>query len=108
LTIIIGAKCYDGIVLIADRKVTDFSGRTKRYTNKIFAGMEHILIGYGGGEEEFDIFKKYIIGDITLLRHDENRYTFDNLIPNIKQSVVRFNKFVSELSHLLKYLLENI
>ena len=94
LTIIIGAKCYDGIVMIADRKITDMTGNTLRYKNKIFADMEHILIGYGGGAGTFDIFRKYIVGDITLLRHDKNAYTFDNFIPKAKESVRRFNNVV--------------
>ena len=55
LTVIIGAKCSDGIVMIADRKVTDMTGRTKCYTNKIFRDLEHIIIGYGGGEKHLNI-----------------------------------------------------
>ncbi len=94
LTVIIGAKCSDGIVMIADRNVTDMTGNTLRYENKIFADMEHIPIGYGGGSGTFDIFRKYIVGDITLLRHDKNAYTFDNFIPKAKESVRRFNNVV--------------
>ena len=81
--------------MIADRKITDITGNTLRYENKIFGDMEHILIGYGGGFGTFDIFRKYIVGDITLLRDDKNnRYTFDNFIPKVNQSVHRFNNFV--------------
>ncbi len=98
LTVIIGAKCSNGIVMIADRKVTDFSGQTIHYTNKIFGDLRDILIGYGGGEEAFDIFRKYIVGEVTLLRSDENKYTFDNLIPNMKRYVLKFNKFVEKLN----------
>jgi len=94
LTVIIGAKCSDGIVMIADRKITDMTGNTLQYDNKIFGDMEHILIGYGGGIGTFDIFRKYIVGDITLLRHDKNGCTFDNFIPKVKESVSRFNNFV--------------
>ena len=49
LTVIIGAKCSDGIVMIADRKVTDMPEIHYIIGNKIFADLEHILIGYGGG-----------------------------------------------------------
>ena len=51
----------------------------------------------GAEVDTFDIFRKYIVGDITLLRHDKNTYTFDNFIPKIKDSVRRFNKFVVKL-----------
>ena len=80
--------------MIADRKITDITGNTLQYKTKIFGDMEHILIGYGGGIGTFDIFRKYIVGDITLLRHDKNGYTFDNFIPKVKESVLRFNNFV--------------
>ena len=53
LTVIIGAKCIDGVVMVADKKVTDYSGNTKYYTNKIFADSKHILIGYGEAVDNF-------------------------------------------------------
>jgi 20S proteasome alpha/beta subunit len=43
LTVIIGAKCSDGIVMIADRKITDRTGNTLQYDNKILGDMEQIL-----------------------------------------------------------------
>ena len=51
MTVIIGAKCSDEIVLIADRKITDTTGDTLRYDNKIFGNIKNILIGYGAGLE---------------------------------------------------------
>lgn len=95
LTVIIGAKCIDGLVMVADKKVTDYLGNTRYYTNKIFADLEHILIGCGGGVDTFDIFRKYIVGDIWIWRDNkDNQYTFKNFIEKIKDSVLRFNKFV--------------
>ena len=97
LTVIVGAKCSDGIVLIADKKVTDCSGNTKYYTNKIFYDLEHILIGYGGRVDYFDIFRKYIAGDIMIWRNNKTKqYTFENFIPKIKDSIIRFNKLASK------------
>ena len=81
--------------MVADKKVTDYLGNTRYYTNKIFADLEHILIGYGGGVDTFDIFRKYIVGDIWIWRDNkDNQYTFENFIEKIKDSVLRFNKFV--------------
>jgi hypothetical protein len=77
--LIAAPKICFGIVLIDDRKITDMSGKVLRFTDKIFDDTEHILIGYRGGVETFDIFRIYIVGGITLLKsHNGNRYTFDN------------------------------
>lgn len=99
LTVVVGAKCSDGMVLIADKKVTDCSGNIKCYTNKIFFDLEHILIGYGGRVDNFDIFRKYIAEDIMLWRSNKTKqYTFENFIPKIKDSVIRFNKLASKIN----------
>jgi 20S proteasome alpha/beta subunit len=61
LTMITGAKCTDGIVLVADRKFTDYSSGSPQFCQKIFGDIEHILIGYTGWERTFDIFRKYMV-----------------------------------------------
>ena len=61
MTVVIGAKCSDEIVLIADRKITDTTGDTLRYDNKIFGNIKNILIGYGGGIGTFDIYRNKLL-----------------------------------------------
>ena len=56
LTVIIGAKCSDGIVLVADRKLTNIFDESVRYDNKLFGDLSHITMGYTGAEKIFDIF----------------------------------------------------
>jgi 20S proteasome alpha/beta subunit len=62
LTVIMGAKCIDGIILVADKKMTHEDGGFE-YHDKIFGDLLHILMGYTGWERTFDVFRKYIVGD---------------------------------------------
>lgn len=88
-----GAKCSDGIVLVADRKMTAEDG-SFRYCDKIFGDLLHIPMGYTGWERTFDVFRKYIVGDLIINRDTEDFYNFNNYIPTASKSVKRFNKLV--------------
>jgi hypothetical protein len=59
--VISGAKCLDGIVLIADRKLTRKNGGTI-FKEKIFVDLSRAIIGYTGDTEIFDIFRRYTVG----------------------------------------------
>ena len=74
LTAVIGAKCSDGIVLIADRKLTKKNGSVI-YKEKIFGDLKNVLIGYTGDAEMFDIFRRYTVGDVMINRDRLERYT---------------------------------
>jgi|GEM_PF-932472 20S proteasome alpha/beta subunit len=90
LTVVIGAKCSDGITLIADRKLTRRNGEVC-FNDKIFGDIEHILIGYTGDADLFDIFRRYTVGDIMIERDNLKRYLLDNLLLKVSKSIKRFN-----------------
>jgi 20S proteasome alpha/beta subunit len=90
LTVVIGAKCLDGIVLIADRKLTRKHGEPI-YREKIFGDLQHVLIGYTGDAQMFDIFRRYTVGDVMVERDKSRRYTIDNLLSKVSDSVRLFN-----------------
>jgi 20S proteasome alpha/beta subunit len=104
LTVIIGAKCSDGIVLIADKKVSAISGRDIRFEQKIYGDLAHILIGYAGRVSMFDIFRKYIVGDVVIRRSIEP-YTPENFIEESSKSVKRFNDIIHEQDSLFEVLI---
>lgn len=83
----------DGIVLVADKKMTAEDG-SFTYCDKIFGDLFHILIGYTGWERTFDIFRKYIVGDLVINRDTKDFYTFNNYISTASKSIKRFNKLV--------------
>jgi 20S proteasome alpha/beta subunit len=93
LTVIIGAKCLDGIVLIADRKLTRKNGKSE-YRAKIFGDLEHVLIGYTGDAQIFDIFRRYTVGDVMIERDESKRSTLDNLLSKVSDSIKLFNELV--------------
>lgn len=80
VTVIIGARCSDGVVLVADKKLTDIFDRIPpEFTNKLSGDIRHFLMGYTGLREIFDIFRKAIVGD-WLLTLNSDPYTFDNYV----------------------------
>jgi 20S proteasome alpha/beta subunit len=91
LTVIIGAKCLDGIVLIADRKLTRRNGEV-RFSDKIIGDIRHFLIGYTGDAEMFDIFRRYTTGDVMIERDTEKCNTLENILSKVAKSIKRFNE----------------
>ena len=70
---------FGWIVLIADRKLTRKNGEIT-YREKIFGDLQHVLIGYTGDVQMFDIFRRYTVGDLMIERDAVKRYTLDNLL----------------------------
>jgi 20S proteasome alpha/beta subunit len=48
MTYILGAKCDDGVVLVADRRVTVDEGSNYEYVEKITSDLNNIIIAYSG------------------------------------------------------------
>lgn len=97
LTVVAGAKCSDGIALITDTKLTNIFGGKPRYGRKLFGDLKHMLMGYTGSEEVFDIFRKYVVGDVIINRGTSNCYTPDNSIEKIAKIVGKINRRMSDI-----------
>jgi 20S proteasome alpha/beta subunit len=93
LTAIIGAHCRDGIVLVGDRKYT-YPNRLRRasYGTKLFGDLRGVIIGFSGGKRIFDVFRRYVVGDVTILRDAGERYIFDDIIPRTSKLIAEFNQ----------------
>jgi hypothetical protein len=86
LTVDIVAKCSDGIALIADRKYTNIILGKENFDRKVFGNIAHFLILFTGQYIAFDIFRKYVIGDIIISQNDNDitkHYTFIISYPNL-------------------------
>lgn len=59
MTLVIGARCKDGIVLIGDRKV--LRGTSYDYTDKIQQVLPEVVVGAAGTTAYFDKFKRQIL-----------------------------------------------
>jgi len=103
LTVIIGEKCSDGIVLVADTKFTDMTGGQTKHARKIFGDLAHFLVAYSGIENAFDIFRKYIVGDVVIPDdnnepYTEKPYTNRNIVTNSTALVKHFNRVINNPS----------
>jgi 20S proteasome alpha/beta subunit len=100
LTVNIGAKCSDGIALIADRKYTNIILGKKNFDSKVFGDIAHFLTLFTGQYKAFDIFRKYVVGDMMINQNDNDiakHYTFNNIIPKFADLVKKFNESIDKL-----------
>jgi 20S proteasome alpha/beta subunit len=88
MTVIIGAKCRDGVVLVADRRLTRRNGEIT-HREKIFGDLNHVLIGYTGDADMFNIFRRYTVGDVMIERDTKKRYELNNLLLKIAKYMTR-------------------
>jgi hypothetical protein len=71
---------------------------------EIYGDLAHVLIGYAGRVSMFDIFRKYIVGDV-VIRRSKDPYNSDNLIDEYAKSVKRFNDLIHEEDWMFEVLL---
>ena len=99
LTVCIGAKCSDGIALIADRKYTSVILGREEFDQKVFGDIAHFLTLFTGVWDAFDIFRKYIVGDVIISQNDKDiseHYTFNNIISKSADLVKKFNESIGK------------
>lgn len=67
MTFILGSKCSDGVVLVADKKitVTDNSGMYFDYSDKLFAELRHAIFGSSGSTGNYEHFRGRIKNHIS-------------------------------------------
>ncbi len=53
MTYILGSRCEDGVVLIADRMVTYEGGIWHEYDDKLIGDLGGIIVGYSGSRGYF-------------------------------------------------------
>src|SRR5215212_11879823 len=81
MTLVLASRCVDGVVVIADRKITDLGTLSFReYRDKMSGVIRNVIFGYAGSEDGYQIFVRYVVGDMIILRDDNNRYTYQNMI----------------------------
>jgi 20S proteasome alpha/beta subunit len=100
LTVDIGAKCSDGIALIADKKYTNIILGKENFDKKLFGDIAHFLTLFTGQYKAFDIFRKYVVGDMIISQNHKDitkHYTFNNVIPKSADLVKKFNESIANL-----------
>ena len=87
LTLILGARCIDGVVIVGDSKITDVMGTLLRYEPKYAGALCNVLFGYSGVVHMFKVFERYVVGDVVILRDSKDKYTPENLLEKISDAM---------------------
>ena len=91
MTFILGSRCVDGVVLVADRKITrtnEVESITFEYKQKIFGILAGVVFGSSGSTDTFELFRDYIINEI----RNRTDITYDNINIKLAEIVLDINK----------------
>lgn len=93
LTAIIDAKCSDGIVLVTDQKITRINNEKleSAIRKKIAGDLAHFIISYTGPKLIFDIFRKFMVGDL-MIDVATNMKRFNSHIERASNCIDEINK----------------
>lgn len=102
LTAVIGAKCSDGIVLVADQKITRRVNDEKLESiidKKIAGDLAHFIISYTGPKLTFDIFRKFMVGDL-MIDLATNTKRFNHHIERASNCIDEINKIAASCNKI--------
>jgi len=75
------AVCTDGVVIIEDTALTRMDTfELIRHDEKLRGVIRNVIFGYSGSENMYDIFVKYVVGELVMLRDDVQHYNSVNMI----------------------------
>lgn len=86
MTYILGARCDDGVVMIADRRITIEGGRAYQYADKLISDLKNVTIGFSGSTGKFNRFRTKVrnyIDDYVKLDKDHYEPPIGKLIDEI-------------------------
>lgn len=95
LTVIIGAKCSDGVVLIADKKMTKIGGEPQ-FKDKIFGDLAHFPLAYTGKEDVFHVFRKAMVGEWLLKFNNKEPLGLEEVMPTYASIIRPINGMSSQ------------
>ncbi len=82
MTFIMGAKCADGVVLVADKKVTPGDLSAFYYQDKLFNGIRHMIYGSAGSANLYQLFVGHVEDYV---RNNPREMTYRNGILKLSQ-----------------------
>ncbi|MGH9979031.1 MAG: hypothetical protein ACRD8Z_24850 [Nitrososphaeraceae archaeon] len=103
MTFILGSRCKDGVVLIADKKITstnEFDSISFDYKNKLYGILDGVIFGSSGSSDTFELFRDHALEQVRksigeMIQNDnKNHYeiTYDNIILMLSDIVLDINK----------------
>lgn len=91
MTFILGSRCKDGVVLIADRKITstnEFGSISFDYKNKLYGILDGVIFGSSGSTDTFELFWDHTFEEV----RKNKDVTYDNVIIRLCDIVLDINK----------------
>jgi 20S proteasome alpha/beta subunit len=89
MTFILGCRCNDGVVLVADRKVTISGGEDYDECDKLFGEIRHVIYGSSGDAGMFELFKGYVMDYI---QTHPNEINLQNAVVRLAVCALKINK----------------
>jgi 20S proteasome alpha/beta subunit len=89
ITFILGARCIDGVVLVADRKITkinEICSISFEYKRKLHRELRHVIFGVSGSTDTFEFFVDEIKNRI-----NQGDVTLENVTNIISDKVLEIN-----------------
>lgn len=99
MTLVLASCCVDGIVVVADRKITDLKTfKILKDDEKIKGVIRNVIFGYAGSVDGYRIFERYVVGDLVIYRDDQNeQYTYQNMIQKFCKIMDLMRKFCDDI-----------
>ncbi|MFY3742221.1 MAG: 20S proteasome alpha/beta subunit [Candidatus Nitrosomirales archaeon] len=98
LTYILGARCKDGVVLVADRRFTIDDGTSYTFDNKLIGDLGGIIVGFPGGRGTFEIFRTKIR---SYVRNYQNEHGGNG--PHIDELINQTSDIMHDLYNKYRY-----
>jgi len=92
VTATVGARCSDGIVIVADKLVTDEKHELKEYHDKLSYDIAHVITAYAGSENLFKAFREQLTYDVNRSQGISEQYTYDNAVPKLATMITKLHK----------------
>lgn len=87
MTLVLGARCADGVVIVGDRKITATMGTVLGNEIKLGGIFRNITFGYAGAVHMYKVFERYVAGDYIICRDLPEKYTSENILQKIASTM---------------------
>jgi 20S proteasome alpha/beta subunit len=103
MTLALAAVCTDGVVILEDKALTRMDTfELLGHDEKLRGVIRNVIFGYAGSENMYDIFIKYVVGELVMLRDDqEQQYTPVNMLSKFCSIINRLRSISTAKKGLL-------
>jgi 20S proteasome alpha/beta subunit len=99
MTLVLGGRCKDGVVIVTDMKIISMASGSPvfvEYKYKISGVFVNIIFGYAGDVDTYDVYLNYAIGDAVRKRDDPTQvYTNDNFIQKFCDNMTKIRRILA-------------